>query len=137
MAVQAGAGIVYDSDPASEQQECISKAKALFRAAEQIPGVQVRENAVDASGRAGVAVTRAEAGVREELVFNAQTYAYLGHNSIAVALDPDAVTVPEPTGPMESIRLDHVNRQPGDVIYKSALIRIGIADRVGQVPSTN
>ncbi|HEX2552384.1 MAG TPA: anthranilate synthase component I [Microvirga sp.] len=34
MAVQAGAGIVYDSDPASEQQECISKAKALFRAAE-------------------------------------------------------------------------------------------------------
>ena len=35
MAVQAGAGIVYDSDPASEQQECINKAKALFRAAEE------------------------------------------------------------------------------------------------------
>lgn len=34
MAVQAGAGIVYDSDPDSEQQECINKAKALFRAAE-------------------------------------------------------------------------------------------------------
>jgi anthranilate synthase component 1 len=34
MAVQAGAGIVYDSDPASEQQECVNKAKALFRAAE-------------------------------------------------------------------------------------------------------
>jgi anthranilate synthase component I len=34
MAVQAGAGIVYDSDPASEQQECINKAKALFRAGE-------------------------------------------------------------------------------------------------------
>jgi anthranilate synthase component 1 len=34
MAVQAGAGIVFDSDPASEQQECINKAKALFRAAE-------------------------------------------------------------------------------------------------------
>jgi anthranilate synthase component 1 len=34
MYVQAGAGIVYDSDPASEQQECINKAKALFRAAE-------------------------------------------------------------------------------------------------------
>jgi hypothetical protein len=28
MAVQAGAGIVYDSDPASEQQECVNKAKA-------------------------------------------------------------------------------------------------------------
>jgi anthranilate synthase component 1 len=35
MFVQAGAGIVADSDPKSEQQECINKAKALFRAAEE------------------------------------------------------------------------------------------------------
>ncbi|MHB2166391.1 anthranilate synthase component I [Alsobacter sp. R-9] len=35
MYVQAGAGIVYDSDPSSEQQECVNKAKALFRAAEE------------------------------------------------------------------------------------------------------
>ncbi len=35
MYVQAGAGIVADSDPTSEQQECINKAKALFRAAEE------------------------------------------------------------------------------------------------------
>ena len=35
MYVQAGAGIVADSDPALEQQECINKAKALFRAAEE------------------------------------------------------------------------------------------------------
>jgi anthranilate synthase component I len=35
MYVQAGAGIVADSDPGFEQQECISKAKALFRAAEE------------------------------------------------------------------------------------------------------
>jgi anthranilate synthase component I len=35
MHVQAGAGIVYDSVPASEQAECINKAKALFRAAEE------------------------------------------------------------------------------------------------------
>ncbi|MGO4705204.1 anthranilate synthase component I [Microvirga sp. 2MCAF38] len=35
MAVQAGAGIVYDSNPTSEQQECVNKAKALFRAAEE------------------------------------------------------------------------------------------------------
>ena len=31
MYVQAGAGIVADSDPKSEQQECINKARALFR----------------------------------------------------------------------------------------------------------
>ncbi len=35
MHVQAGAGIVYDSDPASELQECRNKAQALFRAAEE------------------------------------------------------------------------------------------------------
>jgi anthranilate synthase component 1 len=35
MYVQAGAGVVADSDPAFEQQECINKAKALFRAAEE------------------------------------------------------------------------------------------------------
>jgi anthranilate synthase component 1 len=35
MYVQAGAGIVADSDPDYEQQECIAKAKALFRAAEE------------------------------------------------------------------------------------------------------
>jgi anthranilate synthase component 1 len=35
MYVQAGAGIVADSDPAAEQRECENKAKALFRAAEE------------------------------------------------------------------------------------------------------
>jgi anthranilate synthase component 1 len=35
MSVQAGAGIVHDSHPASEHLECVNKAKALFRAAEE------------------------------------------------------------------------------------------------------
>jgi anthranilate synthase component 1 len=35
MHVQAGAGIVYDSDPPSENRECANKAQALFRAAEE------------------------------------------------------------------------------------------------------
>jgi anthranilate synthase component 1 len=35
MHVQAGAGIVYDSDPGYEQRECAIKAMALFRAAEE------------------------------------------------------------------------------------------------------
>jgi anthranilate synthase component 1 len=35
MYVQAGAGIVADSRPEAEQQECVNKAKALFRAAEE------------------------------------------------------------------------------------------------------
>ncbi|MGJ4855374.1 anthranilate synthase component I [Labrys sp. KB_33_2] len=35
MHVQSGAGIVYDSVPTSEYAECVNKAKALFRAAEE------------------------------------------------------------------------------------------------------
>ncbi|NWG72983.1 MAG: chorismate-binding protein, partial [Parvularculaceae bacterium] len=35
MHVQTGAGVVADSIPENEQQECIDKAKALFRAAEE------------------------------------------------------------------------------------------------------
>jgi anthranilate synthase component I len=35
MHVTAGAGIVYDSSPAAEHQECVNKSKALFRAAEE------------------------------------------------------------------------------------------------------
>jgi anthranilate synthase component 1 len=33
--VQAGAGIVADSDPEKEYQECMNKASALLRAAEK------------------------------------------------------------------------------------------------------
>jgi len=32
--VQAGAGIVYDSEPDREYEETVNKAKALFRAVE-------------------------------------------------------------------------------------------------------
>jgi anthranilate synthase component 1 len=35
MYAQAGAGIVADSDPESEYQECRNKARALVRAAEE------------------------------------------------------------------------------------------------------
>ncbi len=35
MHVQAGAGLVFDSQPENEQQECVNKATALFRAAEE------------------------------------------------------------------------------------------------------
>jgi anthranilate synthase component 1 len=44
MHVQAGAGIVYDSDPAYEHRECVNKAKALFRAAEEAVRFATRAN---------------------------------------------------------------------------------------------
>jgi len=44
MSVQAGAGIVYDSDPPSEHQECVNKAKALVRAAEEAVRFSIGSN---------------------------------------------------------------------------------------------
>ena len=34
--VQAGAGIVYDSDPHSEYRECVAKARGMIAAAEEV-----------------------------------------------------------------------------------------------------
>ena len=43
MIVQAGAGIVlHDSDPAAEHQECLNKARALIRAAEEAVRFAIR-----------------------------------------------------------------------------------------------
>jgi anthranilate synthase component 1 len=44
MHVQAGGGIVADSVPESEQAECVNKAKALFRAAEEAVRFASRAN---------------------------------------------------------------------------------------------
>ena len=45
MYVQAGAGIVADSDPDLEQQECINKAKALFGQRKRPADLPARPNA--------------------------------------------------------------------------------------------
>ena len=42
MYVQAGAGVVADSIPEAEHQECVNKAKALFRAAEEAAAIAAR-----------------------------------------------------------------------------------------------
>lgn len=50
--VQAGAGVVHDSIPANEQQECINKAKAIVRAAEE--AVRFAAKATKGSGNGGL-----------------------------------------------------------------------------------
>lgn len=109
---------------------------AAFRAAALIPGVELRQGVTDAAGRAGIAVTRTEIGIREELVFDPGTYAFLGHNSIVAEF---RVTGPEhtgqPPGAVDSIRIEATGgRKPGEVIQKWANLRTTIVDRAGQRP---
>jgi anthranilate synthase component 1 len=53
--VQSGAGIVFDSVPENEQQECINKAKAVVRAAEEAVRFAAgrRKGAVKRGGNGG------------------------------------------------------------------------------------
>jgi hypothetical protein len=109
---------------------------AAFRAAARIPGVELRPAVTDAAGRAGVAVTRTEIGVREELVFAPGTYAFLGHNSIAAEY---RVTGPEhtgqPPGAVDSVRIQDLgSMKPGTILQKWSILRTGIVDRAGQRP---
>lgn len=52
--VQAGAGIVHDSVPENEQQECINKAKAVVRAAEAAVGFAGGGKTVETKGNGGI-----------------------------------------------------------------------------------
>ena len=51
--VQSGAGVVFDSVPENEQQECINKAKAVVRAAEEAVRFASREGRGKSRGNGG------------------------------------------------------------------------------------
>jgi len=51
--VQAGAGVVHDSVPENEQQECINKAKAIVRAADEAVRFAAKAMRGGASGNGG------------------------------------------------------------------------------------
>ncbi|MFF5211861.1 CU044_5270 family protein [Streptosporangium sp. NPDC000396] len=57
---------------------------ALFKAVGAIPGVSVVEDAEDAAGRRGIGVGRVSMGVREDLIFDPETYELLGERGVVV-----------------------------------------------------
>lgn len=90
-------------------------AAALFRAAARIPGVVVVPDAVDATGRRGVAVARTDQGSRAELIFDRKTNMYLGERVV------QTVDVPGST-------------RKGGVTGTTAVLQRAIVDKVGQRP---
>ncbi|WP_433475681.1 CU044_5270 family protein [Spirillospora sp. CA-142024] len=82
---------------------------ALYRAIAEIPGVRLRDDAVDAAGRHGVAVTRVQDGVRDEIIFDRATHRYLGGRTVIAGKG-------HPFGP------------PGTTTGSSALLNTGIVD---------
>jgi hypothetical protein len=94
---------------------------ALFQALTRVPAITVAKGVTDAAGRAGVSVGVGVGEGRRELIFNPQTYAYLGYRATAVRFPGAPKTTEAPS------RQDVPSRQ-------SAYLRVAIVDRVGQLP---
>ncbi|MCU7725888.1 CU044_5270 family protein [Actinoplanes sp. KI2] len=101
-------------DTLREQYVPPASVAALFEAAATIPGTSV-VNQADLAGRKGIAVSRVDAGVRHDIIFDASTYRFLGERDVVVGPGND----PFPKGA---------------VIGLTAQKRIAIVDRAGQLP---
>ncbi|MFE7170429.1 CU044_5270 family protein [Streptomyces sp. NPDC057616] len=87
----------------------------LYRVAAQIPGTTVIPDAVDATGRHGVAITlRGQAEDRQEWIFDKSTYAFLGFRDVTLE--------------------DTVIGKAGSVIQTTAVLQRAVVDHVGEEP---
>ncbi|MFI7298961.1 CU044_5270 family protein [Streptomyces sp. NPDC050121] len=93
-----------------------AQAAALYRVAARIPGVTVREDAVDVLGRHGVAVVYEDAKLplRVEWIFDKKTHQMLGQRT--------------------TFTRDYGKFKKGTVFSDSATVRRAVVDKVGQRP---
>jgi hypothetical protein len=87
---------------------------ALLEVAAEIEGTIVVRNVVDMAGRGGIAVATNARGVLAELIFDPETYEYLGEQGVAI----------------QDVDIWH----KGDVTGGAARLRIAIVDRAGELP---
>ncbi|MER5761530.1 CU044_5270 family protein [Streptomyces sp. NPDC002082] len=88
---------------------------ALYRAAAKIPGVTVVEDAVDASGRHGVAVSHVADGTRTEWIFDRNSFEFLGQRDVVVGDSPWGMPA-------------------GTVVGASAVLGRAVVDKAGDLP---
>ncbi|GAA4851265.1 CU044_5270 family protein [Kitasatospora terrestris] len=84
----------------------------LYRAAGKIPGVEVSDDAVDASGRHGFGVAHVDGGVRYEWIFDRSSYEFLGERDVVVSEGTEWGA-------------------PGTVIGHSAVVERTVVDKAG------
>lgn len=92
---------------------------ALYTAPAKIPGVFLVPDAVDATGRHGVAVARLDevSGQRTEWIFDKKTSVFLGEHTVQVKA------------------VSGIPTKPGTVVYTSAIVVRTIVDHMKQVPA--
>ncbi|GGM82010.1 CU044_5270 family protein [Dactylosporangium sucinum] len=90
---------------------------AVFAAVGRIPGVSVRRDVVDVTGRSGVALAYRGPDAETELIFDRTTFAYLGVNRTLLRLTlPNQATEPAPR-----------------ILIRQAVEHVAIVDSVGSV----
>ncbi|WP_098010269.1 CU044_5270 family protein [Streptomyces sp. sk226] len=89
---------------------------ALYKAAAKIPGVNVVDDAVDASGRHGVAVSQDHGNQRTEWIFDKDKLTYLGERTVL-------------------INDDSAGGKTGRIIVSTAVTERAVVDKAGQKPS--
>ncbi|GAA0928970.1 CU044_5270 family protein [Nonomuraea longicatena] len=94
-----------------------AQRSALFTALSTLPGIQVVQDAEDAAGRKGIAVGVPMHGVRQELVFDTETYTLLGERGIVV--DEKAAKAPV-----------------GSLVTSTAQLTVSVADSAPDAPVT-
>ncbi|GAA2575728.1 CU044_5270 family protein [Dactylosporangium fulvum] len=88
---------------------------AVFAAVGRIPGVTVRRDVVDVTGRSGVALASRSRDAETELIFDRTTFAYLGVNRTILRLTlPSQATEPAPR-----------------ILIRQAVEHVAIVDSVG------
>ncbi|MGW0884629.1 CU044_5270 family protein [Streptomyces sp. NPDC002671] len=88
----------------------------LYRVAAQIPGTTVIPDAVDATGRHGVAITLdGQTEDRQEWIFDKSTYAFLGFRDVTQedTVIGKAGSVIQTTAVLQRAVVDHVGEEPG------------------------
>ncbi|MFF5496125.1 CU044_5270 family protein [Streptomyces aquilus] len=105
--------LLFESYPPAEV------GAALYKAAAKIPGVVSVDDAVDATGRHGVAIARENEGERTEWIFDKKTLQFLGERTVVVkatAGDPLKVgTVTHTSAITERAVVDAAKQVPGQV----------------------
>lgn len=93
-----------------------AQSAALYRAVARIPGVEVDEDAVDALGRHGVAISRTDGTthVRAEWIFDGKTHELLGQR--------------------ETVTRDYAGLKKGTVVLDTAIQRRAVVDKAGLRP---
>jgi hypothetical protein len=89
---------------------------SLLRATALIPGIKLIERERDQAGRVGVGVAVDYAGHRDVLVFDPDTYRWMGENERLLE------------------RKDYVDGDPGELIGGAAIMESGVVDSIDAVP---